>query len=227
MECSKCEVRCSGLFSPLTGSLLKWANKEKQEKEYRRRETIFKEGAATKHIYCIRSGRVKVFRTGSNGEDHVIRMLGPGDAFGYRPILAGEPYTGAAIALEESTVCLLSRNIFIELLEQSSCFSVLVMKRLAVDLGTFEEQVAGLYQRTVLQRTAHLLLMMMQGCGVKTDEGTEISASMKRLEMAQMVGTTPETFSRTLRELADEDLISLSRSSILVRDDEALQNLID
>ncbi|MBN1825113.1 MAG: Crp/Fnr family transcriptional regulator [Candidatus Eisenbacteria bacterium] len=225
--CIQCLTRRSGLLQVLDGEMLERADREKRLQVYKRRQVIFHQGSAPSHVFCIHSGQVKLYKMGSKSEEQVIRVLGPGDAFGYRPLLAGETYASTAVALERTEVCAIPERTFFDLLELSPRLARVVMERLAREVRIFEDQVIGLSQRSVLQRTAHLILMMLKGCGEKTDHGVRLSAPMKRMEMAQMIGTTPETFSRTLHSLANEEILSLSRSEILVRDIEGLKRLAE
>jgi CRP-like cAMP-binding protein len=72
--------------------------------------------------------------------------------------------------------------------------------------------------RSVRRRVAHLLLFL-NGDLTQEDDGTQPSCiSLKKVEMAQMIGVAPETLSRTLSEFKQRGLIEISGREIILRD---------
>ncbi|MFH1277362.1 MAG: Crp/Fnr family transcriptional regulator [Candidatus Eisenbacteria bacterium] len=223
--CAFCDLRKIGLFGALEEDFLSRVDEEKTVHSYRARQVIFHEGTPPLAIYCVRAGRVKLYRSGSKGEEVVLRILGPGDVFGHRPLLAGELYAATAEAIEEAEVCVLPKQTLTELLRVSPSLAFEMLARLSRDLRISEDQLIDLSQRSVKQRAASLLLTFLEGSGESVDGGIKLSIPIQRKEMAQMVGTTPETFSRTLHDLAERGLVSLSRSEIIVVDEAALRRV--
>jgi len=222
IRCAICDIRSSGLFGAIDEKHLDEVDRNKTIRVYRPRQVIVYEGTPPLAIYCIRTGHVKLYKTGNRSEDHVLRILGPGDTFGYRPLLANEPFAATAEAIDEAEICAMPRQVLMDLLEKSPSLAFEIMTRLSRELRISEDQLMNLAQRSVRQRAAQLLLMLAEGCGKETEEGIEISLPLQRKDMAQMIGTTPETFSRTLHDLADRNLIRLSRSEIVIRDRDGL-----
>jgi len=224
--CALCDLRSSGLFGALEEELLDQVDKAKTVHSYQARQVIFHEGTPPLAIYCIRTGRVKIFRSTNRGEEQVIRILGPGDTFGHRPLLANEPYAASAEAIEETEICVLPKQVLLALLAQSPKLAFELLKRLSKELRVSEDLLLELSQRTVKQRSAGLLLMFLEHCGERVEEGVRLAIPIQRKEMAQMVGTTPETFSRTLHDLAEAGVIILSRSEIVVRSETSLRKIV-
>lgn len=225
VTCALCDLRKIGLFGALEDDFLGRVDTEKTVHLYRQRQVVFHEGTPPLAIYCIRAGRVKLYRTGSKGEEVVLRILVPGDVFGHRPLLAGELYAATAEAIEEAEVCVLPKQTLIELLRVSPSLALEMLARLSRDLRVSEDQLLDVSQRSVKQRAANLLLMFLEGCGERIDGGVKLAIPIQRKEMAQMVGTTPETFSRTLHDLAERQAIALSRSEIVVIDEKLLRQI--
>lgn len=214
LHCAICGQRTSGVFCGLEGKNLEILDREKIVYEYARGQTLFYEGHRATTVYSIYSGRVRLFKVGRKDEETTIRLLGPGDIVGYRAMLANEPYAATAEAVESCTVCAISRDTIFKLLRQSPELALEMLARLSRELRTSEDQMISLLQESVRQRTARLLLWLAeQGGG---DAGASIDVPLRRKELAQMVGTTPETLSRTLRQFADRELIELSRSNIRI-----------
>jgi CRP-like cAMP-binding protein len=201
-------------------------NKCKTTHEYKRGQAVFYEGNPPLAIYCIHSGMVKLFKTGYSGVEYVIRLLGPGEIIGFRALLAGEPFAATAQAVSDTQICIISKEDFLNLLNSSSQLSFNLMAKLAVDLRISEEKFLSRAQESVKQRTARMLLQLLETSNEFSDNDSRISVPILRSEMAQVVGTTPETLSRTLRSLAQKQILRLNRSEISVTDVDKLRSVI-
>lgn len=85
-------------------------------------------------MYCIFSGRVKLYKQKKNGELQVIRLLGPGDVFGYRALFASEPYAVTAEAIETATVCAITKNMLFEVMRKSPDLTFQFLSKLSQEL---------------------------------------------------------------------------------------------
>lgn len=87
-------------------------------------------------------------------------------------------------------------------------------KKMAVELKISEEKMISHKQETVYQRTARMLLYLIDRLDKKGKTSLSLKTPLLRIEMAQIVGTTPETFSRVLHEFDKLGLIKVTRSEI-------------
>lgn len=218
-----CGQRPKGIFCTLAGSHLTRLDREKTVHEYQRGQVIFYEGNPAGAIHCIYSGRVKLYKTGPKGDYQIIRLLGPGEIMGYRALLANEPCAATAEAVEPTTICTISKETLFDLLRQSSELAFQLLTKLAKELRVSEEQELVIAQETVRQRTARFLLFCCGG--EKPKVGEPLKCPLSRAEMAQMVGTTPETFSRTLRYFALRGILRVTRWEIFIENPAALELL--
>lgn len=225
-DCQLCKIRSSAVFNSMNEREVERLNENKTTHEYRRGQVIFYEGNPALAIYCVHSGMVKLFKTGYSGEEFVIRLLGPGEIIGFRALLADEPFAATAQAVSDTQVCIISKESFLGVLNSSMELSSKIMARLAVDLRISEEQFLSRAQETVKQRTARMLLHLLETSDGLSADNSRISVPLLRSEMAQVVGTTPETLSRTLRSLAQKGILKLTRSDISVTDVAKLRSII-
>lgn len=215
LHCAICGQRSSSVFCALEGDHLDFLDREKVVYEYDRGQALFYEGHHATAVYSIYSGRVRLFKVGRKDEETTIRLLGPGDIVGYRALLADEPFAATAEAVVPSTVCVISRDTILALLRQSPNLALEMLARLSRELRTSEDQMIAFLQESVRQRTARLLLWLAEK-GEKGDNSAALDVPLRRKELAQMVGTTPETLSRTLHQFADSGFIELTRTKILI-----------
>jgi len=225
-DCQLCKIRSSVVFNSIEEKEMEKLNGRKTTHEYRRGQVIFYEGNPSLAIYCLHSGMVKLFKTGKSGEEFVIRLLGPGEIIGFRALLANEPFAATAQAVNDTQICIISKEDFLDVLGLSAELSFNILAKLAVDLRISEEQCLSRAQETVKQRTARMLLQFLETSSEYSDNNSKIYLPLLRSEMAQVVGTTPETFSRTLRGLAQKGILKLTRSDISVTNVDKLRAII-
>jgi CRP-like cAMP-binding protein len=189
-------------------------------------EVLFYEGKPAMALYCLKQGRVKLYKAASKGETQVIRLLGPSDLAGFRAILAGEPYAATAEVIEETAACVIERNVLLDLLQNSPELAFKMMHKLAKELRISEEQTLSLRYDSVRRRVARLLLQLTESGSESDTEGKSLEAvRLARKEMAEIAATTPETLSRTLRLLARQKVIELSRTNLRIVDLKALHKI--
>ncbi len=225
IHCEVCGHRAESIFCALAGAHLERLDREKTVHRYEKGETIFHQGTPALAVHCLYSGRVKLSKSGAKGESQVLRLLGPGEIFGYRALLADEPYLVTAQAVEPTVVCTITKQTLFSLLKQSPGLAMRLMAELASELKTSEEKLLTQAKETVKQKTAKLLLFLAEGNKHKYQPGTPLQVPLLRSEMAQMVGTAPETFSRTLRYLASRRVVQIDRAHIFITDTKALRQL--
>ena len=225
LHCSVCGHRAESIFCALAGAHLEKLEREKTVHKYEKGQVIFWEGTPAFAIHCLYSGAVKLYKTGPKTEPQVIRLLGPGEIFGYRALLADEPYAATAEAVETTVICTFTKQTLFDLLKQSPDLTMRLLAKMAVELKTSEEQMLAIAQETVRQRTARLLLFLAEGNQQVTRLARTLKVPLLRSEMAQMVGTTPETFSRTLRFLASKGILQVTKDQISITNTKALEKI--
>jgi len=217
--CATCEARTRTPYCGLGGARLLRHAAERVIHVYQRGQFLFHAGTPALALHVVRSGRIKVASTLHSGRELVLRLAGPGDVLGYRPVLAGEPYRASAEALEDASVCIFPAGCVREALQADPGLAQELLAQLARELGRTEDRMLELAHQPVRQRVAHLLLAL---AGARPGAGAG-PRDPSRKDMARMVGTTPETLSRVLREFARRELVAVTRERVRVRDAAALR----
>jgi CRP/FNR family transcriptional regulator len=215
--CAACGHTARGLFCSLAGEHLEHIDRHKTVRHYRRGQPVFHEGDPPDTLYCIYSGLVRLYKIGQRDEEIVIRLLRAGDVMGYRPMLANEPIAASARAIEDTTICLITRSAIFAVLRDSPDLALTLMGKLAVELRVSEDEMVARVSRTAAQRVARFLLWLMSGFPQANDPHN-IDLPLRREDMAHIIGTTPETLSRVLHDFARRGILHLDRRSIRVRD---------
>ncbi len=222
-DCAVCGRAERSIFSSLEPELFAELSAASSVHRFPAGEKIVALGAPALAVYCVMSGTVKLTRLGEKGDRQVLRLLGSADVFGLRPILAENDFAVTATVLETCTICIMPKATVLDMLQRSSRFALRVMKYLAQEIRLSEDFLMVLTQRPVRRRVADLLLLL-HGHDIRGDDWEPLRVrSLKRKEMAEAIGATPETLSRVLAEFAKQGLIEVNRREIKLLDLDALQ----
>jgi CRP/FNR family transcriptional regulator len=216
--CTDCEVRLRSILDEVEDSNLVAMSEAKGRLVYKKGQVVFSDGTLPRGLFCMHSGKVKVYKTGEEGKNHIVRFGKPGDILGYRSLLSGEAYRATATALEESIICCIPKETFFRVLESDVAFSRGVMRLLASELRCAEEKALDLAQKPVRERLAEALLVLREMYGTEDGDNSAISITLSRDELASLVGTAIETLVRTLADLKREKLIATDKKKIRILD---------
>ena len=191
-----------------------------RERSYPKGSVILFEDDLGDALYVVASGQVKVVLIGEDGREVILSVLGEGTFFGEMALLDDEPRSAHVIAMEDSVVLALRREDFRARLRASPEVGIALLKELSRRLRRADDQIGSLVLLDVNGRVAELLVRLA------TEEGGErITRKVTHATIAQMIGSSRETVSRTMRELQDRGLIAVTRQDITLTDRPGLQSL--
>lgn len=193
-------------------------DKRRDLHSYQKRQVLFYEGNPIAGVYFIQSGRAKIYKIGPEGKQHILHIAQSGDVLGLESIFAGERFTSTAEMIEEGSVWFIYKQTFFDLLQQNPPDAFQVIKILAKEVLSNEEERVDLAQSSVHERMARLLILHAERYGIQVNKGTRINLRLSREEMAEMIGTAVETAVRLLKELKEEKVIGVEGKDIIIFD---------
>jgi CRP-like cAMP-binding protein len=215
-SCEACMTRLKGVFACVSAPALADLDHAKVTHHYGRGHVLHYEGNPVATVVCIRSGRVKVHSCTPRDRPHILYLAGPGDVLGVESALTGRHHASTAEMIEDGSVCHIDRGTFLRTLDQSPAALRSVTKLLAEQLLRSEAERAELAGGSVGERMALTLLSLARKYGEPTENGIRIGLTLSRDDIAEMVGTTPETAIRQLSELRREGIIATRGRVILI-----------
>lgn len=177
-------------------------------------QIIFHEGDPPSYVHYIHSGAVKLYKQGESRKTVVLRMLLPGDVFGYRAVLSDEDLAATAEAVQETVICSIPRDHFMESIRTQPDLAVSFLRKLCHELRASEEIWLQQSQESATKHTLRVLQQLAGGSGQIQTGGARSTRFLRRSEIAELVGISSETFSRTLRKLTERGLLSVDKNTI-------------
>lgn len=223
-RCSECLSRAAGIFSDLDRGALVEIDRARISRRMIQGDRVYVEGDRLGSFYCLRVGRMKIFRTASDGQEYILRIAGPGQVIGLETLASGGIATSSAEMVEDGIVCRTDRNVVLDLVKRDPSTAARVIEALAEQLNVSNDQRFAMASLSVRARTARLLALFVQSHGKPGKNGLLLKLPVTRQTLAQMVAVAPETVIRTLQKLRDERIIQGRGKTLHVLD---LDRLLD
>ena len=186
-----------------------------------RKQIIYAEGDEATRLYYVQAGRVKTSKTTPTGKELITGLHAAGAFLGYNALLEGTEHHDSAVALEDSTLLYIPVEEFTLLLQRSPEVSQHFVRLLAGHVREQEERLLDLAYSSLRKRVAEALLRLHEQQHVL--DPANLLIQLSRDDMAALVGTAPESLSRTLSEFRQSGLIELNNKFIRVLLPEQLQ----
>jgi len=196
---------------------------DNDSKKYKRGQTIYGEGDKIKGFYCILKGIIKVFKTGFDGKDQIIRLAKPGDIIGFRSTITGELACTTTKVLEDSELFFIPGDVVKKLVKTNGDFAMNLLEMACNELREANNFLTDIAQKTVKERLAEVLIQLKRS--FNTDKENVLQISLTREDLANMVGTATESVIRLLSEFKNDGLIELSGRRIKIVDEPMLVKL--
>jgi len=193
--------------------------------EYKKKQVIYAEGQHPNKLYYIQAGKVKIFKTSDTGKELITGLLSAGDFFGHIPLIENVVYEEFAETLEESSIRVIPRKEFEELLTTNQEIALKVIKLLANNIAEKEHQLVALAYHSLRKRVADALLTLKKKYAKEGDE--LFSMSISREDLANIAGTATESLIRTLSDFKNEKLIEIKDGKITILEEKKLLNLFN
>lgn len=188
-------------------------------RQIKKKQVLYYEGDDPQGIYLVLEGGIKTFKLTEDGRELMTGLYKPEDYVGINGLLVADTQAETAEALEDSAVCLLPKEMIMNLLTRYPDISQQFLKILANDIREKEEQLLQFAYQSVRKRMSQVLLRL------QTQFAPAGDFKISRDELAAMAGMATETVSRTLTDFKEEGLIERKGSQIRVLDTTRLQKM--
>lgn len=212
------------LYEPLTREQRLRLRANFNLRVYKKNEIVHRESDVPKQLYCLLTGKVKIFKEGVGGRNQIIRMIKPVEYFGYRAFFSKELYVNAAAAVESSVICSIPLNLISELVKENNDLACFFIRNLSDCLGMADRRTVNLTQKHIRGRLAESLLFLKESYGVESDNST-LSIYLSREDMANLSNMTTANAIRTLSQFANEKLITIDGRKIKLIDEDSLRRI--
>jgi CRP-like cAMP-binding protein len=174
------------LFSGLTLPELETIRESAIIKKASAEEFYFYQGDPAENIYILRSGRVKITQINAEGQQVLMRVIGPWNMFAVIALMETGEYPASAQSVDHSQAFLWSRLDLIRMVEKIPRLSLNILQIMTSHVKEFQNRYVELATERVERRLARALLRLANQTGKKTEQGVLIDFPLSRQDLAEM-----------------------------------------
>jgi CRP/FNR family transcriptional regulator, polysaccharide utilization system transcription regulator len=176
------------------------------------REVIIRQNTRTSHILYVKSGLIKVYKEGKHRRSFMLKIATSGEFLGVMSVFGSDLNHYSAAALQRAEVVYIDSAAFEQVVRRNSEFAMQLLKALSREgLYIFEKLLAQSHKQ-LPGRIADVILYFSEVIFKRED----FDFPLTRRELAELAGTTKESFIRTLGEFRNDRIISLDGTRVKI-----------
>lgn len=185
-------------------------------------QVLFRRGTPSTGFYVVRDGRMQLSVSNSEGMVKVLEIVSPGGAFGHAVMFLREPYPVDATALVDTHLVFVPAAAVDRILDGDPAMARLMLASMARRLQSKVQDIAMLSLQSATQRIIAYVLGAIRDDAGQAGPSTTVELPALKQVLASRLGMTPETFSRAIRTLSAEGLLTVDGSLVQIPDVAAL-----
>jgi CRP-like cAMP-binding protein len=190
-------------------------------------EFFFMQGDPAESIFVLREGRVKLTQVSPDGQQTLMRVLGPWNLFAIVGFIGGRTYPVSAQAAEPSSAYVWQRENLMDLVNTLPRLTTNVMQMMAESVQEFQERLREMATERVERRLARTLIRLAGQTGKKTEYGVLLDMHLTRQDLAEMIGATLFTVSRILSQWETSGFVLSGREKVTICNPHALVKIAE
>ncbi|WP_445732101.1 Crp/Fnr family transcriptional regulator [Mariniflexile sp.] len=212
------------LFESLTSDEKKLVYDTMEPLMIKKGSLLFYEEGIPTGIFQIKRGKAKKFKRGFSGTEQIFYIYTTGDVLGYHALFGEERYQDSCEALEDLEVNFIAKDVFFQLLQDIPALQQTFIKNIGHEFGVLANIIAVLAQKNLNARLA-INLLILENRFQKHDKAGGID--LTREDLANIIGTSPESLGRSLKQFKDEGIIEVDKRVIYIKNTEQILQLLN
>lgn len=213
-------LKQSHLFSSLTDIQMDRVHHNSKIVKLEEGQLLFAQGEDVTNFYLVLSGKMKLFRVSPDGQEKIIEIVPQGEVFAEALMFMDQPhYPVSSAALSDTVVIGIDTGDFKAMLWDSVGTCLLLLGDMSYRLRKLVHEIDTLTLHSGTCRVANYLLKHVP------DDQECIELEVAKGVIAARLSVKPETFSRIIKNLRGQDILSIEGNKITIHDREALKDL--
>jgi len=209
-------LRKNDLFEGLPSNHLDSIVQTGQKTRLEAGDFLFHQGDPARYMYLLLEGRLKLVQYTQEGQQVIVRYIGPGETFAILAVLRDAKYPVAAEIVRDTTVMYWTRTMMKQLMGMYPGLERNALRVMADRIQEFQDRIRELSTERVERRIARALLRLTRQAGRRVQEGVYIDLPLSRQDLAEMAGTSLYTVSRTLSQWEAEGIVKCGRARVTI-----------
>lgn len=196
-------------------------------REWKKNSHVFLQGDPQENVYFIYDGKIKIYKSDVSGKEQIVNIMKKGDMFPHVGFFRKGEYPAFAEVLEQSTLIAIPITKFDSVLIENPELCIKVFKVLGEKIVDLQNRLEEQILNNTYEQIVKLLIRLAKNHGKPREDGTILLKSeFTNKDLANMIGTTRETISRTLTKMKKDELIEVDGENNMILDIEILMEEI-
>jgi CRP/FNR family transcriptional regulator, cyclic AMP receptor protein len=196
-------------------------------RDWKKHSHVFLQGDPLENVYFIFDGKIKVYKSDINGKEQIVDIMKKGNMFPHVGFFRKGSYPAFAEVLEPSTLIAVPISQFENVLIENPELCIKVFKVLSEKIINLQDRLEEQILNNTYEQIIKLLVRLAQNYGKKLENNRIwLEAEFTNKDLANMIGTTRETISRTLTRMKRDELIELDEEGNMILEPEKLMDEI-
>jgi CRP/FNR family transcriptional regulator len=197
-------------------------------REWKKQSHVFLQGDPLENVYFIYEGKIKIYKSDINGKEQIVAIAKKGEMFPHVGFFRKGDYPAYAEVLESSTLIAIPISKFENVLIENPELCIKVFKVLGEKIVDLQNRLEEQILNNTYEQIVKLLIRLAQKHGKEQEDGTIVLKSeFTNKDLANMIGTTRETISRTLTKMKKDELIEVDDEGNTIVDVDMLMQEIN
>jgi CRP-like cAMP-binding protein len=211
------------LFKELSNEELDPIVQIEQTRFYKQKMYVFMQDDPIDRVFFIHSGKVKINKTDFSGKEQIISVLEPGEMFPHAGLFRKGKYPAHAEIMEDADLIVVPIDKFEEILISYPELCIKLFKVLGEKIVDLQGRLEAQVLHNTFEQIILLLIRLCKSNGEKLGEHFQLTTQFTNRELANMIGTSRETVSRTINHLKKKEYIVQGEEGFYLINSEALQ----
>lgn len=225
-HCENCKARKANFFCHLPVKTTKDFDSVKSMSTFPEGAVLFMEKQDPRGVFVLCEGEVKMSISSSEGKTLILRIAKPGEILGLMAVLSEKPYEVTAETLRPCQIAFVRRVDFVRFVAQHPEVSQAIVKQLSANYHGACEQLRTVGLSATAQGRLAKLLLDWSAEAERTMPGTRVQMPLTHEEIAEFIGSSRETVTRTFSEFKSRHLVTLKGSTLMISDRAALEDFV-
>jgi CRP-like cAMP-binding protein len=211
------------IFKELSTEELEPIVKIAQTRFYKHKMYIFMQDDPLDRVFFIHSGKIKICKTEQSGKEQLISVLEPGEMFPHAGFFRKGNFPAHAEVMEDTKLIVIPIDKFEEILISYPELCIKLFKVLGEKIVDLQGRLEAQVLHNTFEQIILLLIRLCKSNGEMVGERYKLTTQFTNRELANMIGTSRETVSRTINHVKKKDYVALNEDGFYLIDREALQ----
>lgn len=197
-------------------------------REWKKGNHVFMQDEPLENVYFIYDGKIKIYKSDITGKEQIVAFLKKGEMFPHVGFFRKGGYPAFSEVLEDATLVVVPISKFENVLIENPELCIKVFKVLGEKIVDLQERLESQILNNTYEQIIKLLVRLGRIHGRELEDGTtKLKGEFTNKDLANMIGTTRETVSRTLTKMKKEGKIKVdTKGNMIFNPGELLDELV-